>query len=119
MHFLPIIVPDRMVLQEFAFQTVTDGVFPKLTKHKKKAWPKFPLYMDSLVLSNSTHAAMLGKEITVMHLGEEPKRMHDPKSSMENLFAHECARSHYVNENVPDNSMFREVVYFRHAMRNI
>ena len=60
-HFLPRIVPDRMVLQEFAFQTVTNGVFPKLTKQKKKAWPKFPLSLDSLVLQNSTHAAMLGK----------------------------------------------------------
>ena len=49
-HLLPRIIPDRMVLQEFAFQMVIDGVFPKLTKHKKKAWPKFPLNLDSLVL---------------------------------------------------------------------
>ena len=118
-HFLPRIVPDRMELQEFAFQTVTNGVFPKLTKHKKKAWPKFPLYLDSLVLSNSTHAAMLGKEIIVMHLGEAPKRMHDPKSYLENLFAHERVRSQYVHENEHNDSMFRATMYFLQAMGKI
>ena len=112
LRLLPRIVLDLMVLQEFTFQTVIDGVFPKLTKHKKKAWPKFPLSLDSLVLHNSPHAVMLGKEITVMHLGEAPKRMHDPKSYMANLFAHERARSHYVHENDPDDSMFRAAVDF-------
>ena len=36
-HFLPRIVPNRMVLQEFAYQIVIDGVSPKLSKHKKKS----------------------------------------------------------------------------------
>ena len=52
-HLLPIIVPDCMVLQEIAFQTVIDGAFPKLEKHKRKGWPKFPLTLDSLVMHNS------------------------------------------------------------------
>ena len=88
-HMLSRIVPDHMVLQEFAFQTVIDGVFPKLTKHKKKAWPEFPLNLYSLVLQNSTHVVVLGKEISIMNLGEAPKRMHDPKSYLSNLFAHD------------------------------
>ena len=98
-HLLPIIVPDHMVLQEFSFQTIIDGVFPKFTKHKKNACPKFPLSLDSLVLQNSTHAAMQGKEITIMHLGEAPKRMHDPKSYLENS----------LHMSVPGLSMFMKM----------
>ena len=49
-HMLPRIVPDRMVLQDFFFQTVIDGFFSKLAQHKTKAWPKFPLSLDPLFL---------------------------------------------------------------------
>ena len=49
-HFLPRIVLDRMVLQEFTYQTVIDGVLPKLTKHKKKSWLKFPVNLGNLTL---------------------------------------------------------------------
>ena len=35
-HLLPRIVPDRMVLQEFSYETMIDCAFSKLTKHKKK-----------------------------------------------------------------------------------
>ena len=69
-----------------AYQTVIDGIFPKLAWHKRKAWPKFPLSLDSLVLQDSTHAIVLGKEITNMNLGESLRRMHDPKSYLEILF---------------------------------
>ena len=62
---------------------------------------------------------MLGKEITVMHLGESPKRMHDPKSYLVNLFAHECFRSHYVHENEQDDSIFTVVIDFRQEMSKI
>ena len=30
-HFLPRIVPDQMVLQEFTYQTIIDGISPKLS----------------------------------------------------------------------------------------
>ena len=85
-HLLPRIVPYPMVLQEVAYQTMIYGVFPKLARSKRKAWPKFPLNLDSLVLQTSTHAAVLGKEIAKMNLGEAPKRMHDLKAFMANLF---------------------------------
>ena len=60
-HMLLRIVLDHMVLQEMAYHIVIDGVFPKLARHKTKAWPKFPLSLDSLVLHTSTHATVLGK----------------------------------------------------------
>ena len=53
-HMLPRIVPDRLVLEEVAFQTVNDGVYRKLIDPKKKAWPKFPLHLGSLVIPTST-----------------------------------------------------------------
>ena len=75
--------------------------------------------LDSLVLQNPTHASLLGKEISIMYLGEASKRMHEPMSYLANLFAHEHVRFHYVHENDPDDSMFREVTYFQEAMNKI
>ena len=53
-HMLPRIVLDRLVLEEVAFQTVNDGVYRKFIGPKKKAWPKFPLHLGSLVIPTST-----------------------------------------------------------------
>ena len=75
-----------MVLQEVAYQTAIDEVFPKLARSKRKSWPKFPLKLDSLVLQTSTHAIVLGKEIACMNLGEAPKRMNDLKSYLASFF---------------------------------
>ena len=85
-HLLPRFVPDRMLLHEFAFQTVIDGAYAKLAKNKRRGWPKFPLHLDCLVIQNSTHATMLGKEITIMKLGEASKRNHDPNAFLISLF---------------------------------
>ena len=54
-----------------------------------------------------------------MNLGEAPKRIHDPKYYLANLFAHERAKSHYVHEDDPDDSMLRAAVDFREAMSKI
>ena len=55
-----------------------DGTFPKLTKHKKKAWLKFLVNLGNLSVQNLVHACLLGKEISVMSLGEVFKILHDP-----------------------------------------
>ena len=94
-----------MVLQEFSYQTMIDGTFPKLTKHKKKVWPKFPVNLGNITVQNVGHACLLGKEIYVMSLGEIFKRMHDPVRFLHNLFAHKHAKFQYVHENEPDDSM--------------
>ena len=108
-----------MVLQEFSYQTVIDGIFPKLTKHKKRAWHKFHVSLDSLVLQNSTHVALLGKEISIMNLGEASKIMHDPVSYLANLFTHEHIGFRYTHENDPNDSMFWAATYFQQAMNKI
>ena len=66
---------------------VIDGAYPKLAKNKRRAWPKFHFHLDCLVIQNYTHATVLGKEITIMKLGEAAKRMHDPICFFVILFA--------------------------------
>ena len=111
-HLLLRIVLDRMVLQEFSFQTVIDGAYPKLGKNKRKGWPRFPLSLDCLVIRNSAHATVLGKEIKIMKLGETSKRMHDPKAFLVSLFAQEKAKLNYTHEDLPNDSMYMVFVDF-------
>ena len=108
-----------MVLQENSFQTVIDSAFPKLEKHKRKGWPKFPVTLDSMVLQNSTHVDVLGKYISTMNLGEALRRMHDPKAYLASLFAHERDKFHYAHEDLPDDCMYRATVDFREALGKI
>ena len=88
------------------------GFFPKFTNHKKRAWTKFPISIDALMLQIPTHASLFDKEIYVMNLGEASKRMHDPMAYLANIFAHEHVRFHYVHESDPDDSMFRAATNF-------
>ena len=78
-----------MVLQEFAYQVVIDGVSPKLSNHKKKRWPQFPVNIGNLTLQSLAHVSSVGNEIYVMNLWEAFKRMHDPIGYLADLFAHE------------------------------
>ena len=39
---LPKVVPDRLVIEEIYFQTVTEGVYKTLAGPKRRVWPKFP-----------------------------------------------------------------------------
>ena len=79
-HLLQKIIPDRMVLEDISFQTMIDGVFPKMYGDKRRGWTKFPLNLGSLVIHNSTHANFLGKRITNFKLGEAPKRFYNNQS---------------------------------------
>ena len=108
-----------MVLQEVAYQTVINGGFPKLARHKRKAWPKFPLNLDYLVLHTSTHATVLGKEISNMNLGESPKGMHDPKSYLDRLFVQQHAKFQYAHEDELHDSIYRAAMDFQEALRKI
>ena len=53
-HMLPKVVPDRLVLEEISFQTVTKGIYKKCAAPKGKVWPKFPLTLGSLSIPTST-----------------------------------------------------------------
>ena len=112
-YLLPRIVQDRMVLQEFTYQTIIDGVSPKFSKHKKKSWPKFLVNIGNLTVHRLAHASSVGKEISVMNLGEAFKIIHDPIGYLDDLFAHEHLKLKYVHENEPDDSMFQGAITFK------
>ena len=61
--------------------------------------------IGNLTLQNASHVCLLGKEISIMSLGEVFKRMHDPVDFLHNIFTHEHVKFQYVHENEPDDSM--------------
>ena len=96
-----------------------DGDFSKLTKHKKKGWPKFLVNLGNLTVQNAGHACLLGKDIFVMSLREVFKRMHDPVGFFHNVFAQEHVKFQYVHENEPDDSMMQGASTFQEVIRKI
>ena len=53
-HMLPKVVPDRLVIEEISFQTVTEGIYKKHVGPKRSAWPKFPQKLGPLSIETST-----------------------------------------------------------------
>ena len=108
-----------MVLQEITFQTVIDGVFLKLAVARRKCWPKFPLNLGFLTLQNSIHAAILGKAIADMSLGEVPRRMHDPEEFLENHFVQEHTKIVYAHQEFPNDFIYIGATYFSEVVSRI
>ena len=76
---LPKVVPDRLVLEEISFQTVTKGIYKKCVAPKRKVLPKFPITLGSLSIPSSTWESELSDHIVSLKLGFASKRQHDPK----------------------------------------
>ena len=95
-----------------AFQTINDGVYKKLIGPKKKAWPKFPLHLGSLVIPTSTWDAVLGEQIQSLKLGFSTKRKHDPKGCFDAHFKQYHIKINYVHEEIPDDSICQGVSTF-------
>lgn len=55
-HLLPWFVPDKLVLQEVAYQTVIYGVGGMLYLGKKAICPPLPLYIGLYSFSNTKQA---------------------------------------------------------------
>ena len=54
-----------------------------------------------------------------MNLGESLRRVHDPKAHLTSLFGHEWTKFQYAHEDLPDDSIYREVVDFQEALGKI
>jgi hypothetical protein len=52
-HLLPWFVPEKLVLQEVAYQMVINGVGGILYQDKKAIWPPLPLYIGSYSFTNT------------------------------------------------------------------
>jgi hypothetical protein len=55
-HLLPRFVPDKLVLQEVAYQTMINGVGEMLYRDKKEIWPPLPLWIGSYSFTNTKQA---------------------------------------------------------------
>jgi hypothetical protein len=55
-YFLPRFVPEKLVLQEVAYQTNIHGVGGMLYQGKKETWPPLPLYVKIYSFSNTNQA---------------------------------------------------------------
>ena len=86
-HLLPRIVPDKMVLEEVAYQTMIEGIHQLCYSLKRKSWPNFPISIGHFSISTSTHANLLRKKITTLKLEESSKRMHDPRGFLATHFS--------------------------------
>ena len=103
----------------FLFKWLLMALIQNWLRIRGRVCPRFPLHLDCLVIQNSTHATVLGKEITIMKLGEASKRMHDPNAFLVSHFAQEKAKLNNTHEDFPDDSMYREFVDFRQALDKI
>ena len=54
-----------------------------------------------------------------MNVGEAPKRMHDPKSSLASHFVQEHARIQYAHQDELDDSIYREAIDFQEVLSSI
>jgi hypothetical protein len=78
-HLLPRFVPDKLVLQELAYQTIVHGVGAALYRNKKDIWPSLPLWIGSYCFASLKQAQAEVDTLLSYGFGEECFRRHDPK----------------------------------------
>ena len=111
-HMLPKVVPDRLVIEEISFQTVTEGVYKKLVVPKRIVCPKFPQNLGPLSIPTSTWAAELSDHIVSLKLGFSSKKKHDPKGWVDAHLRQNHFKEGYTHEEEPDDSIYQGVDTF-------
>jgi hypothetical protein len=84
--FFPMFVPDKLVLQEVAYQTIINGVGEILYRDKKAIWPPLPLWIDSYSFANTKKAQDEVDVFLSYHFREEIFKRHDPKKVVKEHF---------------------------------
>jgi len=79
LHLSPRFVPNRMVLQEIAFQTMIHGIGETLYHDKKAIWPPLPLWVRSYSFESIKKSQSEVDTLISFHFGEERFLRHDPK----------------------------------------
>jgi hypothetical protein len=85
-HLFPRFIPNKLVLQEVAYQTIIHGVEGMLYRSKKTIWPPLPLYIDNYFFENTKQAQTEVDILLSYHFGEESFRKHDPKNIIKEHF---------------------------------
>jgi len=78
-HVLPIYVPDKLLAQEVAYQTIGHGITKVLKDSKKAIGPQLPIQCGVYALDSYNHAILEIKQIEGMQLPTIPPRQYDPK----------------------------------------
>jgi hypothetical protein len=118
-HLLPRFVPDKLVLQEVAYQTIIHGVGGMLYRSKKSIWPPLPLYIGNYFFENTKQAQEEVDIFLSYHFGEERFRRHDPKNIVKEHFhsmrlPYEYTTEFWEEEGVHQNSRtYDEVIFNR------
>jgi hypothetical protein len=85
-HLLPLFNPDKLVLQEVAYQTIIHGVRGILYRSKKSIWTPLPLYIDNYFFENTKQALAEVDVLLSYHSGEEILLRHDSKNILKENF---------------------------------
>jgi hypothetical protein len=118
-HLLPQFIPENIVLQEVAYQTIIHGVRGMLYRSKKEIWPPLPLYIGNYFFENTKQAQVEVDILLSYHFGEERFRRHDPKNIVKENFhrmrlPYEYTTEFWEEEEVHQNDKtYDEVIFNR------
>jgi len=116
--YLPVFVPDRLVIREIAFQTVKVGAFVRLNRHSKKTWPEFPISVGRFSLINRQYAEKEAKELERLQLCRAPHRFFDPHYKIKDMFSHynlSCPE----HQPDPDEERFQDIFDYVGKLREV
>jgi hypothetical protein len=114
-HALPIFLPEWLVCQEVAYQTVTAGISKELKAAQKKVWPTFPLQIGMFSLLGFGHSKVVATYLEDVELVDIEFKRHDPNKIMENHLA-QYNLKRYMHENSPHDEIFRGVRYYEEVL---
>ena len=115
-HMLPKVVPDKLVLEDISFQTVTEGIYKKCAAPKRKVWPKFPITLGYLSIPTSTWESELSDHIVSLKLGFASKRKHDPKGIIDLHLRQNHFKIGYAHEETSDDFIYQGVDNFSEVL---
>ena len=77
-HCPPHFIPDKLLLQKIAYQTIINGVYASLLKSKRGAWPPFPLSTKMCKIETVKIAKDEVKMLSSFRFREMIFQRHDP-----------------------------------------
>jgi hypothetical protein len=105
-HALPKILPDRLVCQEVAYQTVVGEITKELKAAQKKVWPTFPIQVGMFTLLDFGHTKVEAAALEDVKLVDIEFKRHDPHKLVENHLA-QFNMKRYIHEESPYDEVFR------------
>ena len=112
-HWLPHFVPDSLLLQEVAYQTVINGVAASLHKHKKVVWPQFPLTTQVGKIENFKQAREEVSILSSYKFQEVSFRRHDPQEKLKEHLQQVGFQWSYSHENLFPGELSQQQVLFK------